>query len=53
MQILIFLLVFRIAKGWHQDLSLLCIIILVIHHFFGTTMAPLVCFHPLPNEDMN
>jgi hypothetical protein len=29
-----FLLVFKIAKGYHQNFSLLCTIILVIDHFF-------------------
>jgi len=31
----VFSLMFRIGKGCHQDFSLLCTIILVIHHFFG------------------
>jgi hypothetical protein len=40
-----FLLVFRIAKGCHQDFSFLGIIILVIHHFLNKNGSPLVCFH--------
>jgi hypothetical protein len=34
MQILTFLLMFMIAKGWHQDFYLLFIITPIIHNFF-------------------
>jgi hypothetical protein len=37
------LLVFRIAKGYHQDCSLLCTIIFVIHHLFGWKVVHPLC----------
>jgi len=44
MQILIFLLVFKIAKEYHQDFNLLRIIIFVIHHLFGERWFTLSVF---------
>jgi len=42
-----FLFMYKIIKGCHQDLSLLCTRIFVIHLFFLVkTVSPLMCFHP-------
>jgi hypothetical protein len=42
-QIKFFLLVFKIAKRCHQNFSLLCIIIIVTHHFFWIKVTHLYC----------
>jgi hypothetical protein len=41
-----FLLVFKIIKGCHQDFSLLCTIILVIHHLLEQNRFTLNVFSP-------
>ncbi len=51
----IFFLVFRITKRYHQDFSLLRIIIFVIHHLFWWKMVHLYCafthIHIFPKID--
>jgi len=47
MDFYLFIPVFIIAKGYHQDINLLRTIILVIHQcFLVKSGSPLVCFHP-------